>query len=258
MFTSWSQIEEWITDNGFKHWIFYNKDPEGLDDKASNKVLDSNNYGEDMEDKLAMTRKYLEKYGGKVWGRGFDKPLSSQGGMVCEARIEQTYQQLPTSGVAPAQMTQQEIGALRDSISKEIRAQIKAEQYEAERKQFESEKRQFEKDKQSVLGMLVGYLAPYVPVLNGAASRRMVAGIDADAPVEADPLQPIVPKNAPEAQEPEPEEEIFTDEESEKLFALMARFKKAEPEYLQLIEAVVEMAEKGDGMYSAARAMLLK
>ena len=38
----------------------------------------------------------------------------------------------------------------------------------------------------------------------------------------------------------------------------MVRFKAVEPDYLQLIEAVVKMAESGDSMYNMAKGMLLK
>ena len=86
---------------------------------------------------------------------------------------------------------------------------------------------------------------------------RKVAGVDANEPVHA---APIVADRGEEQQpeEAEPQEEVFTDEESEKLFDLMARFKKVEPRYLELIEAVVTMAENGDGTYNVAKGVLLK
>ena len=263
MFTTWEQVREWIEDNNFERWIFYTKNPDGRDkDKAYDKLIDSNAYPSDREDKLAMTEKYLRNYGGRVWGVGYKSATYMGDGTICEARIESA---MPAAGIGAAQTIQPiDEDALRQRITRELKAEMAAQRYEEEKKQFAAEKKKFEEDKAGVIGALVEHFAPYIGVirgLNGMKANRLVAGVDTETPTDADPMQPLHARaQEPEApQEPEEQEqEIFTDEESEQLFDLMARFKKVEPDYLQLIEAVVTMAENGDSTYTMAKGFLLK
>ena len=48
----------------------------------------------------------------------------------------------------------------------------------------------------------------------------------------------------------------FTDDEADKLFELCAAWKKADPDYLQLLEKVVQMAVNGDSNYNLAKKMI--
>lgn len=263
MFTTWEQVSDWIKDNHFAHWVFYKNNPESRDaDKANDKIIDSNAFAlDDEEGKLQMTEKYLRMYGGRVWGVGFRTANTTVGGTVCEARIEPT---LSANGVgAIQQQPQQNIGELRAELTKSISAQLKAEmakeRYEEERKNFEKEKAAFRKEQESVIGLLVHKVAPFAIAAlsnkNLANSLQNVAGVDAEGPVDAQPIHPIQDSEADAAEQPE-EECPFTDEESDELFELMARFKKAEPDYLPMIRKVVEMAESGSMEYQMASKFL--
>lgn len=263
MFTSWDQVEEWIRDNNFAHWIIYRSRPEE-GDKNNNIIVDSKFYTCGEEDKIAMTKKYLLANGGRGYAVGFATPNTTVGGVVAEIRLE--GQNEPSNGVNGLG-GYNSIGELRESITREIRAQIKAEQYEAEKKQFEKDKAEFEAEKQTAIGALVHYFAPIGQMLmeKKFAPMARVAGIDAETDVRA---RRIVPEDGNPIDKPQgdpeqpaneqPQDEPFTDAEAEQLMALMVRFKAVEPDYLQLIEAVVKMAESGDGMYNMAKGMLLK
>ena len=263
MFTSWDQVEEWIRDNNFAHWIIYRSRPEE-GDKNNNIIVDSKFYTCDEADKIAMTKKYLLANGGRGYAVGFATPNTTVGGVVAEIRLE--GENVPANSVSGL-AGYGSIGELRESITREIRAQIKAEQYEAEKKQFEKDKAEFEAEKQTALGAIVHYFAPIGQMLMEKKLMPMarVAGLDAEHDVHA---RKIVPEDGRPVDDPEqksedaPEQgaqqEPFTDEEAEQLMALMVRFKNVEPDYLQLIEAVVKMAESGDSMYNIAKGMLLK
>ena len=255
MFTSWEQVRSWIEDNGFPHWVFYKKDPEGRDAKDNDIIIDSSNFTvSDMTDKLEMTEKYLRMYGGRTWGLGFKTPNGTTSGTLCEVRLESE-----TPAIQPVQgFDANSIGELRKSITAEIMAKMKAEQYEKERKDFEREKKEFEEEKKSAIGALIHYFAPVGQMMLENKFGRKVAGVDANEPVHAAPIVADRAEQPEDAPEQPQEEEVFTDEESEKLFDLMARFKKVEPRYLELIEAVVTMAENGDGTYNMAKGVLLK
>lgn len=260
MFTKWDEVESWIRDNGFPRWIFYRNNPQERDEKANDKIIDSNNFTvSDIEDKIAMTKKYLQMAGGRAWGVGFSKPLAIQDGIVCEVRLEA---EAPASGIG-MQPQQQNIGEiaeqLRRSISSEMEAKWKQREAERDRKDFEERKRIFEEKEQSVWGLIVNKLAPVaVAAAQGrglANSLRQVAGVDADEDVHAAEIIPHAPSTE-HAQEPEQEESPFTDEEADQLFALLAEWKKADPDYLTLLAKVVEMAKAGDKNYLLAKTML--
>jgi hypothetical protein len=258
MFTTWDQVQDWIKDNNFARWIFYKTNPENRDEtKANDKIVDSSAFiMDDRDGKLEMTEKYLRMYGGKVWGLGF-KTNSPTNGTACEARIDS----VPAQGVQGVQ-PQVNIGEIESRVRKQVVAELEAERYKRERDEFEKEKRAFQKEQESVIGLLVHKIAPFaIAALQGNKTELRnvagTAGLDAEEEVHTDPIKPIVADNPAPAEQPEEEQEVFTEAESDQLFELMARFKKVEPEYLKLIEAVVVMAENGDENYVFARRMLI-
>ena len=252
MLTTFEQVREWITDNGFKRWVLYK------DYSKSEKIIDSAAFAvSDMPDKLAMTEKYLRLAGGHAYAAG--APTNAVNDLTTTAEIRLAEETAPAAGVgytaAPVNEAQ-----LRETIRKEMQAEWDKREYEQKRKQLDEERKEFEADKQSAIGLITGYLAPVAK----AMMQRHVAGVpqDAEEPVHADPIQPIVAER-PQTHEPQEEEEHeeqspFTDEEADKLFDLMARFKKVEPQYMELIEAVVKMAESGDATYTMAKGFLIK
>ena len=255
MFTKWDQVEQWIKDNNFKRWILYK------DNTRTDKIVDSASFTiSDLADKLAMTEKYLRMGGGRAHAAGFSTN-GVQDATVCEIRLEDEQQ--GTSGIG-SQIQPLNIGEIEDRIRKQLRAEIEADNYRKEKEAFEKAKAEFEEEKQSALGALVHYFAPVGQMMLQQKLQmpmRQVAGVDAEQPVvHAASIKPIDQQNKeqqPAQQEPE-QESPFTDEEADKLFELMARFKKVEPQYMQLLEAVVTMAENGDGTYNMAKGFLIK
>lgn len=248
MLTSWDQVHDWIKDNGLKRWIFYKEKPSG---ENKQKIIDSSAFAvSDEADKLAMSEKYLRISGGRAYAVGYG---SANGEIIAEIRLEDNTpsgQQTVAVGGYP------NVDELRDTITRQIRAEIKAEQYEADRKRLEAEKKAFEEEKQSGMGALLHLLAPFGQAIFGKRAP-MMAGVDTKTPTQAQPIEPI------ETEEPEhePEEKSvydeFTDEEGEEIFELMARFRKVEPEHwLKMIRKVVDMAEKQDMYYGVARNVL--
>lgn len=254
MFTKWEQVEEWIRDNNFAHWVFYRTNPNESTEKINNIIADSNFYTGGDEDKIAMTRKYLLMNGCKAYGVGFRTPNTTQGGIVCEVRLEQEISQVtqPTAGVGmPCDME-----SLRASIIQEIRAEYERKEYERKRSEFEREQKAFEEQKNSVIGLLTQHLAPFAQALITGRGAR-VAGVDTQEPVVAQPIIPIQEQEQQQTEDMAQQQEIFTEQEADKLFELMARFKQAEPQFMEMIEKVVAMAESGDARYTAAKAFLV-
>lgn len=257
MFTKVQDIEAWIRDNNLTHWIFSKNDRTRRQSDApapNDKVVDSDYYGDNMEDKIALTMRVLDKYDdGILYGIGFFGKKATDG-LCCEYCKENERVQRNV-GTMPLQPAVDE-AAVEKRLRRMIEAEFQQKEYEAnvkklrdDREELDRERKEFEKEKAGVFGIAVEYCRP---LLAAFQKRRMVGQLDSSAPVEAEPIQPI------HAKEEKQEEDVFTDEEAEKIYALLARFKKVEPEYLRLIERVVEMAEGGDSMYGMAKGMLLK
>lgn len=253
MFTTWDQVKEWIEDNNFPRWIFYNSDPDGNEDKRpNNKIVDSNNFNaSDFGEKLEMTEKYLRRNGGKLYGLGFKAPNATVDGFRCEVRLS-SMDEAPAQSVGviqPAQPIDEDKIAQR--IEAKLRAEYEKKEYERKREELDKERKAFEAEKASAMGAIAHYFAPIGQALLGG-QRRMVAGVDTQEPVKANVIQPITTDQQTQEEDP------FTDEEADELFALMARFKKVEPEYMTIIHKVVEMAEAGDATYTMAKKALLQ
>ena len=256
MFNKWQQVEEWITDNGFKRWIFYKNNPETRDaERANDKVIDSKFYPGTLDEKLALTKKHMEQWGAKLYGVAYQSETATTGGCVCEVRLEA---ETPAAPLVPQMPVGSNIDedALRARIKRELETEWERKAFEHDKQAFEKDKREFEKVKSSAIGLIVQQFAPYMDnIVAALGKRRMVAGLDAEDPeVRAARIVAEQPEAQAEHEEPSP----FTDGEADELFELMARFKKVEPNYLALIKAVVEMAESGDGMYATAKKFLVK
>lgn len=250
MLTSFEQVRDWILDNGFKRWVLYR------DRSRNEKIIDSAAFTvSDMEDKISMTEKYLRMAGGNAYAAGATTMGKDDLTTVTEIRLADAVQAQPTAGVGNPYPALNE-DAIIARVRKEVEAEYDKKEYQRLRADLDRERKQFDADKNSAIGAMIHYFAPIGQAILSRGGLRNVAGVDTDAPVTAEPVKPIERKE-PETQEPK-QEDVFTDEESDKMYELMVRFKKVEPDYMRLIERVVEMAESGDGTYTMAKGFLLK
>lgn len=254
MFTQWQQVESWIRDNGINSWRFsYDRtgtqtDGETTSQTRSNRLaVLSDAFPGDLDEKIALTkRRLMAEANQTLYGYG-KRGKENTGLLYCEVRLVDEFQQPGTQAVSSVPVYPQfDEAAISARIRKEVMQEMELKRYEDERKSFEQEKRAFEAEKHSAIGLLVHHLSPVLSALG----QKRVAGVDASAPVQAQPITTI--------EQEEMINDIFTDKESDQLFDLMARFKAVEPEYMQLIECVVKMAESGDCTYTMAKGFLLK
>lgn len=256
MFTKWQQVENWIRDNGLNSWRFsYDKtgtqtDGDGnTEQKRSNRMaIVSDFLPGGLDEKMAITRRRLiEDSSNVLYGYG-KRGKENTGLMYCEVRLVDELQQpgsQPVSSVPAYTPVDEE--KLAERIRKEVRQEMELQRYQDERNAFEKQKKEFEAEKSSAIGLLVHHLSPVV----AAMVQKPVHGVDSPTPVHAEPVQTIEATKIEEV-------DVFSEEESDSLFELMARFKAVEPRYMELIKRVVTMAESGDGTYEMAKGFLLK
>ena len=251
MLNSFEQVKEWIIDNGFKRWILYK------DSLRKELIIDSAGFHvSDQSDKIAMTEKYLRLAGGRAYAAGSASGSINDLNVTTEIRLDD--EQFGTSGIGMQPNIQPlNIGEIEDRIRKQLKAEIEIENLKKREAEIERREREYDAEKQSALGAIVHYFAPLGQRFLESKMMRNVAGIDADEPVHARKVQPIIPEEETQEQEIQ-EEEIFTDAESEELFDLMKRFKAVEPEnWLAMMRKMVDMAEKNDTTYQMARNFLI-
>lgn len=261
MFTKWQQVEDWIIDNRFQRWIFYKNNPDNKADgeRSNDKIVDSKFYNDDpREEKLHFTQKYLEQWGNRAYGVAFQSTTATTGGAQCVVCLEVASAQPSATANVGAIGATVDVEAIKAQVREQIQTEFDKREYERERKKLDQERKEFERDKNSAIGVMVGYLKP---IIEGLGQRR-VAGVDSTTDVQAHRITPIEdeqPEQEQFAEEvQEQEQSVFTDEEGDKLFSLMERLKAVEPDYMQMLEAVVTMAEANDSTYQMARSFLLK
>jgi len=255
MLTSFEQVKEWITDNGFKRWVLYK------DFTRTDKIIDSATFTvSDLADKLAMTEKYLRWAGGHAYAAGAATMGKDDLTTVTEIALSDMQN---TSGVGNTQpmYPQINIGEIRDEMRKTIEAEFRERDYQDRLKKLEEREKELEQDKQSTLGAIVHYFAPIGKMLMEkhiiGAPMRQVAGVDAEEPVV--PAARIAPIDKETGESETEEPEVFTDEEADEIFDLMKRFKAIEPDnWLKMIRTVVQMAESNDATYNMAKGFLVK
>ena len=262
MFTRWQQVENWIRDNGLNSWRFsYERTGTNTDSNGEEKQTRSNRlavlsdaFPGDLEEKIALTkRRLLDEANQTLYGYG-KRGKENTGLMYCEVRLVDEVQQPATQAVAsPVAYPTYDEDKMMERIRREVQLEFENKRYQDEKAQFEKERREFEAEKKSAIGQIVTFMSPVL----AAMGRKNVAGVDSDTPVYAAPIRTVGNEGVVE-DETTIENEIFTAEESDQLFSLMARFKAVEPRYLELIESVVSMAEQKNPTYDMAKGFLLK
>lgn len=253
---NWGEVQQWMLDNSIVRWNA------SRDKSADNSFVFSYNKDKSPDENMLIFESALKRFAGDVlYLVGWRTEAAKTGGFSAMVLYEdqQRHAQpspVPTTGIGSTI----DLETLKSDLRREIKNEFDQDRLTRERKEFEEAKRDFEQKQNGVMGLLVNYLAPVAQQLAGKLQPLpRVAGLDATG-VETEPIRV---KHAQETTEtPEDpgavEQEVFTDEEADQLFELLARFKKVEPQYMQLIESVVQLAEAKDATYNMAKGFLLK
>lgn len=134
-----------------------------------------------------------------------------------------------------------------DYIDKKIAAAVQENELRWREKELskrestlaEAEK-EFKRNQEGIVGILIEKAAPFISQL---MPRAAVAGVESPTPVAPIPVKTI-PAESDATMEAE-EAEVFTEEESDRLFSAMARYKDADPEYLEVLEGLVDFVCSG-------------
>lgn len=247
-FKNFSEVKEWIEDNKLVKYQFATGRMTA-ENKGENNLIFNYDQDESPEENMRLLEKRLEAHAGqRLLGRGWRTMGALVGGFSCEVQYNNpSYMQQFQGMIGAPQAAYDKEEMVRD-ITEKLETRMRLQQLESERKNFERERKEFEDEKRSAIGAIIGYFAPVAQAWMAKQGLAKVAGAD----VEAERITPVdaAPEQAPE--------EELTEDEQDKAYNLLLRFRKVEPDYLQLLESVVKMAENGDAMYTTAKSFLCK
>lgn len=134
-----------------------------------------------------------------------------------------------------------------DYIDKKIAAAVQENELRWREKELskretslaEAEK-EFKRNQEGIVGILVDKFSPFI---SSFMPRAAVAGVESPTPVAPIPVK-TMPAESDATMEAE-EAEVFTVEESDRLYSVIARYKDADPEYLEVLEGLVDFVCSG-------------
>lgn len=248
IFKDFSSVKEWIDDNKLVKYNF-RTGRSGGDTRDSNFVFVYDADSTPQENLRILERRLNAHAGMHLYGTGFRTSGANTGGLTCEVNYGREQQpsymeQLRGMiGSAPAV----DPDKLERDLTEKLELRFKLQRLEDERKEFERERKEYEAEKNSAIGAVIGYIAPIAQLWLQKQGLAKVAGAD----VQAEKITPI---SDPDTDETDAND--LPDEEAQRAYALLQRFRAVEPDYLQLLESVVSMAERGDQMYNTAKSFL--
>ena len=258
---TWGDIQAWMQDNGIIRWNISR-----TQDKQDNNNVFVYDKDKSAEENKLICERALDRFAGDVlYLVGWRTGEARTGGFSATILYDRAGQQNAQSAPAPqigglyGMGGSVDIGSLTADIEQRIANRYEKERLERLEKDLREEKRDLEARQSSALGLLAQYLAPVAQQLIGkVAPMPKVAGIDADQPVHAQTIEPHKEQAQSGQDEPEEVEVFCTEEEYNRAMALLERFAKVEPQWLDLLEKVAVLAESGDGTYTMAKQFLLK
>lgn len=233
-----NNVLQWLDMNGIQQWTIF----QGSGANGQGKIFESNiemsmeSEIERFRQVMALSENALVKIVGKV------NPKQNTGVFV------ETW-----TNSSPAKSHSMSIGSTpmydADFIDSKIKAAVAEERMLWREKELvkrenslaEAEK-EFKRNQEGIVGILIEKAAPFISQL---VPRAAVAGVESPTPVAPIPVKTMTVDEAiEEAREEDPE--IFTDEEADRLMTAMARFKEADPEYLEVLESFVNLVCSGE------------
>lgn len=243
------KVIEWLNLNNIDTWAISTS----KDRAASNYVFRSRE-GVPVADEQVRMRETLALSSNNhlyVYGKAGSKGNSANFSEEFSNNVQPQQIQQPMTMGAIAGYDQSSIETMVANAVERERMAWERKELDREREEVRQAKKEYEEQQSSVLGLLIQKAAPFVQSIMGLQQQPSLAvGSVADEvtaePIKARRAEPTE-ANAQETEEvTEVSEDVFTDEESDELFAIVERWKNADPTYLQVITRIVEFAESGE------------
>lgn len=237
---------KWITNNGLIRWSISTK--ESGSDNA--RIFESNPEAS-REAELERMRSVLELstnanlyvFGavkeGKTVGNFSERWNNIPDGEAV-AGLQQV-QQVQQPVVVEGTITKEELEIRIKKAIEEYQFKLDKIKFEEEKKEFRAEKKEFDDFKNGAIGQIIERAMPYLGKIMPLKQQQPVAAVAGvgDTVVNAAPVQPVAAAQGKTGGV----EEVFTDEEGDKLYDLMTKYKQFDPDnFLPVLEKLVTIA----------------
>lgn len=240
------KVIEWLNLNNIDTWAISTS----KDRSASNYVFRSRE-GVPVADEQVRMRETLALSSNEhlyVYGKAGSRGNSANFSEEFSNNVQPQPIQQPMTVGAIAGYNQSSIETMVANAVEKERMAWERKELDREREEVRQARQAYEEQQSSVLGLLVQKAAPFIQSIMGVQSPSLAVGSVANEitaePIKARRAEPTPVEETEESVEAT--EEVFTDEESNELFAIVERWKNADPNYLQVITRIVEFAESGE------------
>lgn len=237
------KVIEWLDLNGIETWSVSTS----KDKQSNNYIFKSNDEAsiKDEQARMIQTLALTSNPNLFIFGK---KKGASNSANYCEMFSNNNTtvfsEQHPTQSIGT--VNQDTINTMVANAVERERMNWEKKELEREREEVRAMRQEYEEQTASVVGLLIKKAAPIIQSIMGVSQQQVAIGtLDAEKQVKAKPI--VVEKSADE-EEPETDEmdDVFTEEESDKLFELAERWKAVDADYLNVMERIVEFAESGE------------
>ena len=234
-------VIEWLNLNNIDTWAISTSK-----DRSASQYVFRSQEGVPVADEQVRMREVLARSSnphlyiyGKAGSKGNSANFSEE--FTNNVQTQQTQQPMAISGY-----DQSSIETMVANAVERERMAWERKELDREREEVRQAKKEYEEQQSSVLGLLIQKAAPFVQSIMGVQQPSLAVGSVANE-VSAEPIKARSAEPVDETEEDvEVSEEVFTDKESEELFAIVERWKNVDPDYITVIRRIVEFAESGE------------
>lgn len=237
------KVIEWLDLNGIESWAVSTS----KDRQSNNYLFKSNDDAPTKDEQARMIQTLALTSNPNLYIFGKKKGASNSANyceMFSNNNTTVFSETSPTSAIGTVN---------QDMISNMVANAVEKERMSWERKELDREreevramKREYEEQTASVVGLLIKKAAPLIESIMGTSAMRPAVGTLDREDVSARPIRVARKEEETLADVEEVEEDVFTEEESEELYAIVERWKTVDPEYIKVINRIVEFAESGE------------
>ena len=236
-----NNVINWLDLNGIEQWTVYC----GAGKNGQGKIFESNfEMPRDSEiERFKKVMFYSENAVMTVHGKNNPK---QQTGIFIETWSNAAAPSAMSIGAAPAFDADYIDSKIKAAVAEERLIWREKELAKRESKLAEAE-REYKRNSEGVWGIILEKAAP---LLSQIMPRAAVAGVPgtpkpaAPIPVREVPAEPTSESAADPVADPS-EEDVFTDDEANRLMTAMARFKAVDSEFVEVVEGLVDFVCSG-------------
>lgn len=240
------KVIEWLDSNGIESWSVSTS----KDKQTNNYIFKSNDEASVKDEQARMIHVLSLSSNPNLFIFGKKKGASNSANyceMFSNNNTTVFSETSPTSAIG--MVNQDTINTMVANAVERERMSWERKELDREREEVRAMRKEYEDQTASVVGLLIKKAAPIIQSVMGIAPQVAIGSVENEIsaePIKARRAEPTEDVEQETEEVIEVSEDVFTDEESDELFAIVERWKNIDPEYITVIRRIVEFAESGE------------